>query len=231
MFSSGRFTPLFAAVLIGWIFSVCLHEFAHALVAYWGGDRTVRQRGYLSLNLFSYIDPIATLLIPAIILAIGGIPLPGAAVLIDTSRLRSRAWKSLVSGAGPIANLLLFALLAVILHPSTGLVDPGRFDQPMWVKFVGALCVLQLFGVFFNLLPIPPLDGYGIIEPYLPYDLRVKARRLGWWGLFIVVFVLFQFDAAMDGFMDLVDRMLNLAGLPFEVTWRQYNTALFGRSQ
>lgn len=231
MLAVATFTPLFGALLICWIFSVCVHEFAHALVAYWGGDRSVRDKGYLRFDIFSYVHPVTSILIPAAFLAMGGLPLPGGAVSIDTAALRHRWWSSLVSAAGPLSNFLLFLLLAAIVHPSRGIVDPTAFQQPTWSMLLGALTVLQLFSVFFNLLPIPPLDGYGIIEPYLSHELRTKIAGIGWGGL-IVVFLLFsQVDGVMAAFMDLVDVTMRFFGLPFESTWRSYNMALFGTSE
>src|SRR5438874_11588541 len=81
--------PLFWAVFIGWIMSVVLHEFAHGLVASWGGDYTIRERGGLTLNPFQYIDPVMSLLLPAVILLIGGIPLPGGVTYVRRDLLRS----------------------------------------------------------------------------------------------------------------------------------------------
>src|SRR3954469_9534118 len=93
--------PLLWAVLIGWILSVVLHEFAHGLVGYLGGDYTIRERGGLSLNPLQYVHPIYSLLLPAIFLVLGGVPLPGGATYIRHDLLRSRWWDSAVSLAGP----------------------------------------------------------------------------------------------------------------------------------
>lgn len=228
MLAIAQFTPVFGAVLICWIFSVCIHEFAHALVAYWGGDRSVRDKGYLSFNIFSYVHPVTSILIPAAFLAMGGLPLPGGAVQINDGALRSRAWSSWVSAAGPISNLLLFLLLAAIVHPATGIVDPDAVKQPTWAVLLGAMTVLELFSVLFNLLPFPPLDGYGIIEPFLSHELRAKMRSIGWGGL-VAVFLLFsQVPGVMKGFMDAIDVILQFFGLPFESTWQCFNIALFG---
>ena len=226
-----KFTPLFITVLIGWILSVAVHEFSHALFAYWGGDRSVKERGYLHFDLLSYIDPVTSILIPAIFLALGGLPLPGGAVRIDRSALRSRNWECAVSAAGPLANLVMFALIAVVLNPNTGLVDPGAFDQPNWVKMLGALSVLQVMAFFFNLIPVPPLDGFGMLAPYMDYHAREKAERLGFKGL-IAIFLAFTLIPPVNAFFfKLVDRVLEIAGLPYEVTWRQFNLALFGSSE
>src|SRR3972149_7312976 len=106
----------FAIVLFGWIFSLCLHEFSHALVAYYGGDYTVREKGYLTFNPLKYTHPIYSLLFPMIFLLMGGIGLPGGAVYIETWRLKNRYWNSAVSLAGPMANLLLAIFLALVFQ-------------------------------------------------------------------------------------------------------------------
>ena len=80
----------FIIVLVGWVFSLCLHEFSHALVAYYGGDTTVREKGYLTFNPLKYTHPVYSLLLPLLFLVLGGIGLPGGAVYIETWRLRSR---------------------------------------------------------------------------------------------------------------------------------------------
>ncbi|MFQ5463584.1 MAG: site-2 protease family protein [Phycisphaerae bacterium] len=231
MLAVAHFTPILIAVMIGWILSVCVHEFSHALIAYLGGDASVRRRGYLRFDPLSYIHPVTSILLPVVFLMMGGIPLPGGAVYIDEAALRNRHWRALVSAAGPASNFVLFLVLAYFVHPARGLIDPNQYEQPMWAVFLGALLVLQLFGVFFNLIPIPPLDGFGIIEPYLPTRTRVAARNLGWGGLFVVFLLFSQVDTIRDGFMDLVNSVLQAFGLPFESTWRQYNLALFGSSE
>src|SRR3990170_3823694 len=106
----------FLIVLAGWIFSLCLHEFAHALVAYRGGDYTVREKGYLTFNPIKYTHPVYSLLLPMLFLLMGGIGLPGGAVYIEKWRLRSKAWETAVSLAGPAANGLLALILGVILN-------------------------------------------------------------------------------------------------------------------
>jgi Zn-dependent protease len=110
----------FYIVTVGWIFSVCLHEFSHAIAAYKGGDVTVRDKGYLTFNPLRYTHPVTSLVLPLIVLAIGGIGLPGGAVFINRALLRSRAWDTWVSLAGPASNLVLIliigALWAVLLQ-------------------------------------------------------------------------------------------------------------------
>src|SRR5213075_2307226 len=118
--------PLLWAVFIGWIMSVVLHEFAHGVVAYWGGDYTIRERGGLTLNPLQYVDPLMSIVLPIVFLLMGGITLPGGATYVRRDLLRSRFWDSAVSAAGPFMNLLLFSLLAFILSPHAGLFDETK---------------------------------------------------------------------------------------------------------
>ena len=107
-----RLPMTFIVVLVGWIFSLCLHEFSHAAVAYLGGDTTVREKGYLTFNPLKYTHPVYSILLPLLFLALGGIGLPGGAVYIETWRLRSRAledrrqpgWAGFQPGAGDRAG-------------------------------------------------------------------------------------------------------------------------------
>src|SRR5512146_1486139 len=106
----------FLVVLIGWIFSLCLHEFSHALVAYYGGDTTVREKGYLTFNPLKYTHPVLSLLLPVIIMLIRGIGLPGGAVYIEKWRIRNRYWLSAMSLAGPTANVLVAIVIVLLLQ-------------------------------------------------------------------------------------------------------------------
>jgi len=192
MFAMANFSPMLVAVLLAWIVSVTIHEFSHALVAYIGGDKSMRERGYLTLDPTKFIDPVMSLLIPAVVLLMGGFPLPGAAVPVDRSLLRSDKWEKLVSAAGPASNFVLFLLLAAILHPVFGLTNGIASEQPNWILFLGAMAYLNLFAVFLNLIPIPPLDGFGIIEHQFDLQTREVMHRnsyvfLG--GLFLAFWV------------------------------------------
>jgi len=221
---------LTVAVILGWVLSVCVHEFAHALAAYLGGDRSVRARGYLRFNPLYYLHPVTSLLVPVIVLLMGGLPLPGGAVHVDTAALRSRGWASVVSAAGPLANLVLFALIAVVLHPAVGLVDPADATQPPWVRFLAVLALLQVFSVLFNLLPIPPLDGIGIIEPYLDDSTRARLRQpqVAWGGLLVVLAAFWYVPAVFRVFLGMVESVVRRAGLDWELLRQSYNLAFFG---
>lgn len=168
--------PLFWAVVICWIMTVVLHEFAHGLVAHFGGDYTIAERGGLSLNPLQYIHPVYSLLMPAVFLMIGGIPLPGGATYIRTDLLRNKWWDSAVSFAGPAMNFLIFLIGAAALHPRMGWIDPAvsSGDWTPAQRLVATVTFLEIFSVFLNLIPSPPLDGFGIIAPHLNPRTREK---------------------------------------------------------
>jgi Zn-dependent protease len=169
--------PLTWAIVIGWVMSVVLHEFAHGVVAYWGGDYTIRERGGLSLNPLQYIDPFGSIVLPVIFLMLGGIPLPGGATYIRRDLLRSRAWDAAVSAAGPAMNFLLFFLLSLPFHPWVGWLTPDPMAPQSWTltqMFLSTMAQLQLIAVVINLIPIPPLDGFQIVGAFMDQETRYK---------------------------------------------------------
>jgi Zn-dependent protease len=187
----------FLIVLIGWVFSLCLHEFSHALVAYLGGDTSVREKGYLTFNPLKYTHPVYSLLLPLVFLVLGGIGL----------RLRSRAWESAVSLAGPSANLLLALVLAAVLYfvkPAATGIWPG----------LAFLALLQVTAVILNLVPLPPLDGYGVLSPYFAAPIRTQLDQAG--NILILVFfaVLWYVPFISDAFWKIVFAVSGLFGIP-----------------
>lgn len=173
----------------GWVISLCLHEFGHAIVAYWGGDKSVKEKGYLTLNPLKYTDPTLSLLLPLIFLLLGGIALPGGVVYIDQSQLRHRSWQSAVAAAGPIATACVTLLLAVPFWLGLAPIENAHW---FW-EALAFLAFLEIFALIFNLLPIPPLDGYGILEPWLPDGIRQQLHSFGRYGIW-VLFGLFWFS-------------------------------------
>ena len=163
----------FVIVCIGWVFSVCIHEFAHALVAYYGGDRSVAEKGYLTMNPLKYTHPLFSLALPMLFLIFGGIGLPGGAVYINDDMLRSKRWRTAVSLAGPAASAVLMVLLA--LPFLLGVFPPG--DQSARACILAFLVALQAVAVLLNLLPIPPLDGFRALTPWMRSELRDQLMR------------------------------------------------------
>lgn len=206
-------------VFLGWIVSVCLHEFGHAIVAYWGGDATVKDKGYLTLNPLKYTDISLSLVLPIVFLLIGGIPLPGGAVYINHRLIRNRWWESAMSAAGPAATLCVAGLLSIPFRMGAlstfQSFDPNALTmaEQVWLA-VAFLGVLEVAGAVLNLLPIPSLDGFGIIEPWLPPAAQQKSRKLGRYG-FLILFVLLWFvPSANLAFWNFVDTLSQQLGIP-----------------
>jgi Zn-dependent protease len=212
----------FIVVLIGWVFSLCLHEFSHAFVAYQGGDYTVKEKGYLTFNPLKYTHPVYSIVMPLLFLIAGGIGLPGGAVYIERWRLRGPRWETAVSLAGPFSNALLALVLGLVLRftpLSDTIVGPG----------LAFLALLQVSAVVLNLLPVPPFDGFGALEPYLPMEWRIKlAQTRG--ALSIIVFiVLWYVPFVNQGFWWLVGLLAHLASVPIDVAMLGYSQFLFWR--
>jgi Zn-dependent protease len=207
------YVGVFIFVIAGWVVSLCLHEFGHAVTAWRFGDHEIPVRGYLSLDPRRYTKPMLSLGLPMLFIALGGIGLPGAAVYLRTSSMTA-IQRTLVSLAGPAANLLLAVLL---LGLTRWFFDP---THPVLWAGVAFLGFLQVTAVLLNLLPIPGLDGYGALEPHLspanqraleqfkPYGvllllLLFLAPRLNYW-FFGIVYWFFELSG--------VPRTLSLAG-------------------
>ena len=210
----------FLLVIGGWILSLTLHEFGHALVAYWGGDHSVRDKGYLTMNPLKYTHPFLSIGLPLLFLAMGGIGLPGGAVYIETRNLRSKYWSSAVSIAGPTANLLCLIVFSAPFW--TGYVTfPDIIETEESLRLwsaVAFLCWLQVTAILFNLIPIPPLDGFGVLEPFLPPEFAHRMRSMGSIGLFLVV-LLFWLPSTEGGlnFPDEFFRQVNAIVVQFDV--------------
>lgn len=181
----------FIIIFFGWIFSLCLHEFSHALVAYHGGDTTVREKGYLSFNPIRYAHPMMSIVIPMIIMMMGGIGLPGGAVYIDRERIRNRYWLSAMSLAGPTANGLVAFIIIILLQvlpESTSAYWPG----------LSFLFVLQVWALLFNMLPVPGLDGYGVIEPFLNPAIQMQMDRIRPFAVWVLLLAVWYIPFISD---------------------------------
>ena len=196
---------VFLFVAAGWIISLCLHEFGHALAAYFGGDYTVADQGYLSLDPLKYTHPVLSIVFPLIFLIMGGIGLPGGAVYIRYDLLYSRLWRGLVSAAGPLGTLACFIVLWLPFFFGWADLEHVEF----WAAWA-LLAFLQLTALFINLLPIPGLDGYGILEPWLPYSIANTANAIRPYG-FLILFLLFSYAPFVsNAFFSFI---FNVAGL------------------
>jgi Zn-dependent protease len=198
-------------VVGGWVTSLCIHEFLHALIAYLGGDTSVAAAGYLSLNPLRYANPLLSIGMPIVFLLLGGIGLPGGAVYLDERAMRSNAWRSLASAGGPLGNLLFGLLIGwpfVVFHG-----EPPAGDVHFW-SALAFLVFLQGTAVVLNLLPIPPFDGFGIIAPYLSIELRILASRVGMLPMLLLFFLLWQGGGAAGAFWHFVFGITGVLNVP-----------------
>jgi Zn-dependent protease len=195
-------------VIAGWLVSLSLHEYAHALSAYRTGDRSVAERGYLTLNPLKYTHPILSIVLPVVFLLLGGIGLPGGAVWIDRHVVRSKLADSVISAAGPLTNVAFTIALTV---PFLIGVDYGQHFA-FW-SAVAFLAFLQLTASLLNLVPIPGVDGGNILRPWLS---PVWARRfdvLAPYGMLLLILLLFE--PTVNGiFFSVVFAISDLIGLP-----------------
>jgi Zn-dependent protease len=200
------YVGVFIMVIAGWLVSLCLHEFGHALTAWRFGDHDIAVRGYLSLDPRKYSNPMLSLGLPMLFIALGGIGLPGAAVYVRTSFMTPLR-RTLVSLAGPTANLLL---AVVLLALTRGAYDPAHPVLWAGVAFLG---FLQITAVLLNLLPIPGLDGYGALEPHLSPETQRALEPAKQFG-FLFILVLFISPALGQWFFGVVDWFFELSGVP-----------------
>ncbi|SOX51909.1 site-2 protease family protein, partial [Mycobacterium ahvazicum] len=200
------YAGVFIFVVAGWLVSLCLHEFGHAATAWRFGDHDEEVRGYLTLDPRRYAHPGLSLLLPMVFIALGGIGLPGAAVYVRTWFM-SPARRTLVSLAGPAANLVL----AVLLLTLTRLF----FDPEHWVLWAGVafLGLLQIMAVVLNLLPVPGLDGYDALEPHLSPETQRAVAPAKQYGVFILLFLLLA-PAVNQWLFAVVDWLFDFSGVP-----------------
>jgi Zn-dependent protease len=215
----------FPFVLVGYLIALCLHEFGHAIIAYHCGDRTVRAKGYLTLNLLHYTNVQYSILFPLLIMAFGGISLPGGAVYINTSLLRRRFYSSLVSAGGPLLTaVVLVALMLVFKSGASSLAA-----TPVLQASLAFLAMLQVTALLFNLIPCPGLDGWGIIAPFLPQSVRNLGRRLAPIAPFLILVALLYVPGLNLMLWEAIYRTCDFVGLDPRLAYRGYRLFQFWR--
>ncbi|RJR40196.1 MAG: site-2 protease family protein [Deltaproteobacteria bacterium] len=189
---------LMAVVLL---FSVVVHEVAHGYVALRNGDPTAKMLGRLTLNPVPHIDPIGTILLPALLLISGAGIIFGWAkpVPVNPLNFRNYRWGEItVSAAGPLSNLALAVIFSYVLQ--LGPPNIGLMKMALWGVQI------NIFLALFNLIPIPPLDGSHIVSTLLPRDLARMYAYLEPVG-FILILVLF-YTGIMGMFLMPVYRLI-----------------------
>lgn len=200
---------IFFAALIA---AVILHEISHGVVALWFGDDTAKRAGRITLNPIPHIDPVGSILLPAIG-AFTGLPVIGWAkpVPINPAKLRKPREQMLFVGlAGPLTNFGLMTIAAVLARIMyTGDLYTFGTVGPWPLVAFEAFAFVNLFLGIFNLLPIPPLDGSSLIERLLP-----EKHLPTWWqfrqyGLPILFVLVFLFPSVLAGIVEPFADALN----------------------
>ena len=199
------------------LFSMVAHEYAHGYAAFRQGDPTAYQLGRLTWNPVKHIDPFLTILLPVITALTAGFIFGGAkpVPVVPRNYRNFRRGDIIVSLAGVATNALL-AILSVIVVIGLGMI--GR-AVPAASETCAILQVMMSFGIFFNiilayfnLLPIPPLDGSHVFKYLLPPRLAIHYQQLGRFGLLILILL---FTVGSGLFVRIMLPMFLLARLAF----------------
>lgn len=190
MFGTGSFEYL-VFLIITLLIAFTIHELAHAYSAYALGDHTAAAMGRLTVNPLAHLDPIGTLAL--VFMGFGWAkPVP-----VNVNRLKyGRFGNVLVSLAGPLSNFLLAAvgvLFYILIQIGVSSAATGYFATLS--DFLAVFIQINVVLFLFNLLPIPPLDGYRIVESYMPISARQKVEKY-YFYVFLVLLFCMIFDPA-----------------------------------
>ena len=187
--------------ILAFIPAIILHEVAHGFIAYKLGDTTAKSQGRLSLNPLRHVDPFGTVILPIMLLFVGG-PVFGYAkpVPYNPSNFKNKRQGELLVGlAGPLANLVMALIGAVIfsiMGSALGSVGNSINSATMvyytiYAVFLPQFILINLYLMFFNLIPIPPLDGSSIIGFLLPERFLPQYYKVQQYALPIFLIILF----------------------------------------
>jgi Zn-dependent protease len=176
----------------GWVFSLYLREFSQALVAHWAGDTSLKNKGSLIFNPFERYKHVAPIhrVIFILFLIMGGVWLPGGIAYINQRKIRNRLLRSIVAAARPISSILISLILSFYFQNITRdiLIIESKITGNLWLPVsIAFLAYLQVFTAVFNLIPIPGLDGYDIIDPWLSNHVRSKFNYLRKYNTLIII--------------------------------------------
>jgi Zn-dependent protease len=198
-------------VVSGWLVSLCLHEYAHALTAFRSGDLSVADKGYLRLDLLKYAHPVLSIALPVFFILIGGFALPGGAVWVDHTHIRGRWRYTAISLAGPLTNVVfMLALAAPFWFGVT-----GAAHTQFW-SAVALLGFFQLTAALLNLLPVPGLDGGNALRSWLTGPGRRAFDAVAPFGM--LLFFALIFNPRLGGlFFDAVNSLAQAVGIPLDL--------------
>lgn len=199
---------LFFVGLAAIVFSITIHEFAHALTAHLQGDDTPEAGGRLTLNPLAHVD-----LFGLLFLLVAGFGW-GRPVIFNPYNLRARRWGPVLVGiAGPFTNIAAFLVFGVFLRLATR--PWGLTADNYLVVFLQVLMILNLSLAIFNLIPIPPLDGSKILWALLPLHLEPLRLWLERYGIWILLALVFLESSGVPIFQPIFQFFFGLAGWLF----------------
>lgn len=210
------------ASVIAVALAIVVHESAHALAAQLLGDATARERGRVSFNPLAHIDPFGTVILPLLMIAAGGPvfafakPVP---VYLGNLKHPKRD-EVLVSLAGPASNILLAVLAALLMRIIAGMPDAvynafGVGMMDVTVQFLFTALSVNLSLAFFNLIPLPPLDGSSILVPFLKGKALQTYYQIQRYAMPILIVVLYLLPSVLH--IDLIDLYFSVTVDPLTV--------------
>ena len=167
------------------VFAICCHEYMHARVALWQGDSTAADEGHLTLNPLRQMGPISLVMLAILGLAWGQVP-------VNPARMRHKYSDAIVSFAGPATNLalcIIFSILAAVTIVACGFEEPYRFSVEIRnnaITFFSMGAMLNFVLFVFNMLPVPPFDGWHVLCAFFP---KIKTSN-SQFMIFIVLIIL-----------------------------------------
>lgn len=172
------------------IMSVVIHEVAHGYSALWLGDPTAKLQGRLTLNPIKHLDPFGSVILPLILILLPGNFLIAWAKPVPYNpynfKKLHKYGDALVAGAGPAVNIFIAVIFAIIIRSSDVFLFP-----PSFIEISGFVVLINIILAFFNLIPIPPLDGSKILFTFLPQSLSGIRQFLEQYALFVILFFIF----------------------------------------
>ncbi|MFH1314639.1 MAG: site-2 protease family protein [Candidatus Eisenbacteria bacterium] len=167
-----------------------IHEYAHARVAKLQGDNTAEEFGRVTLNPLAHIDLIGTIVVPLILLVGSGGRIGfgwAKPVPVNPFAMRNpRKGVLLVSLAGPLSNIALAMVAGIVLRIVIAGFAGMPFVEPLSVILI-SVALINLYLAFFNLIPLPPLDGSGVLSALLPVEQARKYEAIGRFGPLLVI--------------------------------------------
>lgn len=178
------------------IFAITVHEAAHGYAAKFFGDLTAEKLGRITLNPLKHIDPLGTVILPAITLMVGGVLFGWAKpVPVNFGNLRNPKKDMLwVAAAGPASNLVMAILWGILLGFVKRGLDAGEFPTAayLFVEMAYVGITINIVLMVLNLLPLPPLDGGRIAVSLLPNNLAIQLSRTEKYGFVILIALMFM---------------------------------------